>query len=360
MKRVTSLDIARAAGVSQSTVSLVLNGRDGGISEPTRQKVLTAAQELGYKAQPGRGHALARKKRIAAIVPNLESPGYARILSEIRACAEHNGCAVLIFSIETPEAERECREVLLSGRIDAAIFAFTPDTREITSAIAGKLPAVLLGERDDGIGLDSISLNSRQAGALLVDHLYSLGHRRIAFLSGPSSSISRATRLRYQGVAERIDELGLAPHFVRLTQGDYRDGDIFLENVRSGHAMTRRLLANYPDATGIIAVDDLTCLGVYRALQESGRRIPEDYAVCCFDDTSLTQSLYPAVTAIDYNTAIRVKIAFNLLLERFRFPGNEQGTLKSTSDSNLIVRPSTAKKIGYSTHICNNVRSMAE
>lgn len=341
MEKVSGKDIARRTGVSQSTVSLVLSGNGKSISQATQQLVMAAARELGYSRGNHSRKKQQKKKRIAAIVPNLESPVFPYIIKEINACAEKNNYEVYIFNIETEKEEIECSQALVSGMLDGAIFAFTPNNREIADIAEKNMPAVMLGERDDSLNINAVSLNSKEAGKLLAEHLYEIGRRSIAFVSGPSIEVSRAARLRYEGVLEKIIEFGGEKDFIALSQEDYKEDGIFAENVRSGSELTEKIIKEYPQINAVIAADDLICMGVYKAMQENMKNIPQDYAVCCFDDSVLTQSLYPPVTAVDYNTGVRVKIAFNMLADSFARSDNEKGVLKSISNSNLIIRKST-------------------
>lgn len=339
MKKATMTDVARAARVSQTTVSLVLRGKAASISETTRARVREVATALGYPVSP---NARAPETRvIALVVPNLYSPCYAAILNDFERLLDANGYHLLVCNLNNPQLERYYLEICLSGRVDGVVFAFTPASRTLVDGVAGRLPAVLIGERDEQIDMDAINLDSYQAGGMLVRHLYARGHRRIGFLSGPPHEVSLAARRRLEGVRAAAEALGILEGFRQLSLEDYDDdGNVFEEAVRAGMMLTRRSIASGEGLSAMIAVDDITCLGIYRALAEAGMSVPGDMAVCCFENTHLSQALYPDVTSIDTGNSLRAKFAFDLLLERIRTPRGAGMALKTLSDPNLVVRGS--------------------
>lgn len=349
MKGITSRDVARLAKVSQSTVSLVLSdNKKASISEETRRKVIESAQKLGYVYKGSelskRRNTNKRKNIIGVVVPNLVYPYYPRLLDSIEKNLISNNYNMMVCNVDTESSEDYYVELFKNKSIDGVIFAFTPNTDKLINAVDGNIPAVLLGEKDDNINFDTISINSLAAGELLVEHLYSLGHRSIAVLSGKSDTESRAARRRLEGIRSKMHELKLEKNLIFLFNENYKDTtNFFWESVRSGYDLTNKILKDYKNTTVIIGVDDIICLGILEALKDSGLSVPDDMAVCSFDDTYISRITSPKLTTIDPNTHISVRFAIDLLIERINNPNKSRRLYKTEAEPHLEIRGSTNK-----------------
>ena len=191
MGKVTSKDVAQLAGVSQTTVSFVLNKRSGvSISPETTEKVLRAAKALGY-AIPRREH----KKQpitLGLMVPTLSNMYYPFLLQHIEIEAKARGIHVIILNIlRDSKNEASYFEYLRNGTVDGILALFMPQTD-----IPKELPVVIVSENQPGTLTDTLSLNSYQAGYMLADHLLKLGRRDIAYISSPLSNITSARKYR--------------------------------------------------------------------------------------------------------------------------------------------------------------------
>ncbi len=345
MRRVTTQDIAKLAGVSQSTVSFILNNsQKASISEETRARVLKAAEELGYihKSIQKKSNKVL-KDVIAVVVPNMLYSYYPSLVEIIEKHAVLRGYSILLCNLDSPESENYYIDLLSGYSVKGTIFTFTPNTYNIVNAIQGKVPAVLLGEKDENIHLDTIALNSMAAGIILVDHLYALGHRNIAFVSNPSESISRATRRRLEGVRVRMEQLGLKNQLILAFNEEFKYNDVLDGIITGSYDLTKKLIGQNPEVTAIISTDDITCIGIVNALRDLNKSIPDDMALCSFDDTDISRILYPNITSIDHGSHIRVKLAFDLLIERINNPNKTGRYYKTESEPNLIARASTVK-----------------
>lgn len=345
MARITTHDIARVAGVSQSTVSIILNNSNkASISEETRSRVLKVAEDLGYTPKVADKRSKGLRNVLAVVVPNLMYPYYPRLIECIEKQAISRGYSILVCNIDSTESEEYYIDLFLHNWVDGIVFAFTPNTDTIVNAIKGKIPAVVLGEKDDLINLDTIALNSMAAGNILVDHLYSLGHKHIGFISNPSEAVSRATRRRLEGVRVRMEQLGIKENLVHVWNENYCQVDTLEECIASSLELTKKLIAENPQITAIITLDDITCIGVVDAIRQMGKKIPEDLALCSFDDTDISRILNPNVTTIDHGNQIRSKFAIDLLVERIMNQDKSGGIYKTESEPNLVIRESTIKK----------------
>jgi LacI family transcriptional regulator len=203
-KKTTVLDIAKASGVSQSTASMILNKKKNtGFSKDTIQRVVDTAEKLGYIIKPQRRRIEpdAPFSFIAAIVPALSNPYYSMLAQSIKAAAVDQGYGVFICSIED-EADALSRymDMLITLPIRGIIYTFMPYNLEPVREIAGEIPVVIMGDKKGDTSIDTIGLNSLEAGIIITNHLLALGHRNIAFISTPLNMNSLPRRQRLEGI----------------------------------------------------------------------------------------------------------------------------------------------------------------
>ena len=181
MKKVTSQDVAARAGVSQSAVSLILNESDKVLfNEETRQRVVQAAQELGYELPKRKKRAPSSRTGILLLfTPSLNNPFYAELVQTVESYADACGyCVIVCNTLRKPELERYYLETFLKTRVDGMIFTFLPSFPEIVENVADSVPSVLIGEKRAEQPICSIELSNERAGKILSEHLYALGHRK--------------------------------------------------------------------------------------------------------------------------------------------------------------------------------------
>ena len=307
-------DVAERAGVSIATVSRVLSGSPGGRPQ-TRERVQAAARELGYRPS---GVAQSLKRRtthtLGLIVTDIENPFFPDLVRAVEDAAHAAGYAVLLGNgAEDPGREAAYLELLASRRVDGLIVAASnlPERHDRWLA-ATALPAVLINCADSGGRLPAILSDNRQGGRLAVEHLVGLGHRRLGLVRGPERHAASSER---QAGAEGA----LAGAEGALAGADEAqplvvvDGDA---HVAGGEAAGRLLMEREPETTAIVCYNDLTAIGVLRALRSSGRRVPTDVSVVGFDDIPLASYLDPPLTTIAQQTAVMGRWGVDQLLGR--------------------------------------------
>jgi len=281
-------DIARQAGVSEATVSRVLNDRPG-VSADTRQAVLTALDVLGYE-RPDR-----LRKRSAGLVglvtPELENPIFPLFAQIIEsALAQHGYTPVLCTQTPGGVTEDEYVEMLLDRSVAGIIFVSglhadtTTDPDRYRKLIDRPLPIVLVTGYVAGLDAPFISCDDRLAGELAVNHLASLGHKNIGLISGPERYLPVQRKLAgYQGAMRKhglIEMVELSPFF----------------GVEGGHAAADRLLER--GVTGLVCGSDLMALGAIRAARARGLSVPGDLSVVGYDDSPLIAFTDPPLTTL--------------------------------------------------------------
>jgi len=331
----TQEDVAALAGVSRSTVSLVLNNRTDRpipISEETRRKVWEAAEKLGY--QP---NAMARSLRsgqsysIGVLVPNVFNLHYLEILDSIERCLTERGYYLtLVVSNFEAARERRCFHSLFQQRLDGLILMPTfldvmPD--EIATLTELRRPVVLLTPGNDDH--DRVTSDLRQGAEEMMDHLLSLGHTRIAFINGVARG--ELTLQRQAAYREKLEAAGI-PFDERL----------FVScgpTMEDGYRATLALLHGDAHPTAIWTINDLLAVGARRAIHEMGLRVPEDVALAGCDATALAAQMAPPLTTIEIQTEEVGRRAVDILLQRIADPDREP--MQEVLGTRLLIRPST-------------------
>lgn len=285
-RRVTQFDVAKLAGVSQKTVSLVLNNDTTySIPDETRKKVQDAMSSLGYVP-----HRMARGLRnnktytIASIIPDIANPFYPAFLRGVQDVAEAQGYNTIIYNTDgIAEKERRCLISAMESQVDGIIgMFFHAISRDYLEEIS--IPLVELSGAIDLPNIDIVYVDCTEAAMVATTHLIEKGHTRIGFISGvPDQN-------RLIGYTQ-----ALAGHNISRDDALIQYGD-FLEP--GGYAAMKNLLAIHPRPSAVFAANDLMAMGAYQAIREAGLRIPEDIAVVGFDDIPAAKMLTPSLTTV--------------------------------------------------------------
>lgn len=307
---VTVHDVARAAGVSISTVSRALASPER-VAAETRDRVTRAAAELGYRPNhAASGLRMGRTQAVGLLVPDLENPYFASVTKAVQARARAEGYEVFVAdSDEDADAEAELIGALAT-RTDGLLLASPRSGEaELRAALVG-LTAVLVSRElrpepgSEVPEIPSVFVDDADGAAQVIGHLYALGHRKVGVAAGPPSSWSGGRRLAgLTAAAERWDvelvELGtFQPYFAGGTQAaDFA--------VASG-------------ATAVVAFNDLMALGILDRLRQRGVDVPGGMSVVGFDDVPLATLVSPGLTTVRAPLARMGRRAVDLLLARLR------------------------------------------
>jgi LacI family transcriptional regulator len=295
--RPTAADVGRLAGVSPTTVSFVLNNRqDQAISQATRQRVLDAVQELGYR--PNRAAQGLRTKRTATIGYVTDEaavdPFAGGAISGAHDCARrHHSMLLVVHTNRDPRIRRAAIEDLLDRQVDAILFAVVGTRRVTLPEIIVKVPAVLVNcftvRSSLASSLPTVLPDEEGAGYSAARVLLDAGHREIALLLGYAGAWATRTRLR--GIRRALTEAGVDLSDIPIRHGNYR--------ADSGYELTGQVLATGRRPTALLCGNDRMAFGAYLALGEAGLRIPRDMSVVSFDDQDqLAADIKPALTTV--------------------------------------------------------------
>jgi LacI family transcriptional regulator len=331
---VTLRDVARLADVHPGTVSRALNERTRALVSPdTAQRVIAAAEELGYRPNPiARGLKTNRSYTVGVLVPDLTNPLFPPIVRGIEDRLGGAGYTSLIASTDNdPVRERLDVTALRARHVDGFISATARRDDEIVrEMLAAGEPVVLVNGATPGGAAPSVTTDDRTGARLAVDHLVALGHREIAHLGGPQTLATGHRRLEAFVAAMRAAGIEPDPRLIRC-------GATFSEE--EGAWACRELLEDGLRFTAIVAGNDLMALGCYDVLRERGLRCPEDVSVVGCNDIRFADRFDPPLTTVRLPHHEVGATAAELLLERLEDP--DAAPRHVLVEPDLVVRAST-------------------
>jgi alanine racemase len=331
--RIKLNDVARRAGVSEATVSRVINAKPG-VSDHTRADVLAVLAELGY--EPPALRPSHRLRTVGLVVPELDNPIFPAYAQALETRLNAAGCiAVLGCSGRNGTGEGDYLRALIDQNVAGIVVvsgrhAITDADHSPYGEVAERhIPMVFVNGALGSLGVPTVSTDETVAAAMAVEHLANLGHHRIAFLNGPHNHLCVQRRLNGFRAAVTAVGADLEPDLVEST----------MFSVEGGRDGAHRLLE--AGATAIVAGSDVMALGAIRAVREHGLDVPDDVAVVGYDDTDLMAFTDPPLTTIRQPVDAIGTHAVEVLLAQMS--GSPFVTSEYLVRPDLVVRSSTAR-----------------
>lgn len=286
----TIRDVAREAGVSIATVSRVFN-QASLVRQDTCEHVRGVASRLDYwPNSAARSLITNRTSAVGVLLPDLHGEFFSEVIRGIDLAARREKYQVLVSSSHASAETLVAAVRALRGRIDGLIvMAPDADATEAIQDFSTRFPVVLLNPGPVSLECASLSIANFEGAHAAVTHLAGLGHRRIALLRGPAGNADAGERRR--GWKQALHEAGLAAAPELEIAGDFSES--------AGFAAMERLLGLEPRPTAVFAANDCMAVGLLAAAREAGLRVPDDLAVCGFDDIAIARYLTPALTTVD-------------------------------------------------------------
>jgi DNA-binding LacI/PurR family transcriptional regulator len=338
--RLTSQDIARAAGVSRTTVSLVLNGKeDTGISTRTQARVLETAASMGYVPNSAARMLVSGRSRTLGLIlahgDLMSFDAFAPpLMFGISRVCNARGYKLLIEAVEGEHRRNGYLDLVKSKSIDALIVLNSSAEDEgLVRLIDAQFPVILFGS----IGHpkeNSVRSGTDRAAELATEHLLRLGHRRVAHITyAPKWYTGPMERLR--AFRRALDKAKIALDEKLIAYGDF--------SAESGYRAMREILGRGRRFTALFAGNDTIAVGAIAALREAGLSVPRDVAVVGFDDLPIASYCQPALTTVDTKPIVQGEqaalAAFELL------DGRRVGTRRCNLPLKLIIRESCGAKL---------------
>jgi LacI family transcriptional regulator len=309
---VTIRDVAKAANVSISTISHVIN-ETRYVSPDTRERVLAAMKQLNYQHNRVASSLRNRKTHtIGVLLPNSANPYFAEILAGIEsACFEQDYHIIMGNANDDPEREQSYLKVLLSRQVDGILLISTGAFDDSIHLLReNKTPVVMVDRSTELTPVDEIFTDNQGGGYLAAAHLLALGHRRIGCVTGPSFLTPSAARV--QGYRDAFAAAGQNLKEEWIVTGDFQH--------EGGYMAAQKLLALGDMPTAVFVCNDLMAVGVIAALQEAGLRVPQDVSVIGYDNIPLASYSNPRLTTIAQPARELGYLAVERLLERLDDP----------------------------------------
>lgn len=340
-KRVTSQDVAELAGVSRTTVSLVLNNhKQIQISRATREKVIRAATELGYVPNAAAQALASQRSRIIGLIltrslHHISSDAFLpRLLDGILEVIHQHDMRLVVDIIE-PEHQKELYlEMVKAKRIDGILLSGPRFDDEALEALQDiNFPTVLIGQLP-GSNLCSVDVDNRSAARRAVNHLIQHGHDRIACITNAHSNYTASVD-RLNGYKDALESAGLSYRENLVRYGDFK--------VESGYEQMKDLIRSGSVFTAVFVASDMVALGAKAALREHGYVIPNDVALVGFDNLPFSQFTDPPMTTINVPVVELGRQACQMLIDMF-----EDSVVRCEQhllDTQLVVRKSCGSSL---------------
>jgi LacI family transcriptional regulator len=327
----TIKDVAREAGVSVATVSRVLNGH-AAVTPETRERIQRVATELRFTPSSAARSLITRRTHtVGALLPDLHGEFFSELIRGIDLAARARGLHLLVSSSHDNVAEAAAALRAMHGRVDG-LLVMSPhvDAGFLGGNLPPGLPAVLMNTGVDDPAHAAFRVDNFGGAQAMMRHLVSVGHRRIAFISGPEHNHEAQERLR--GYRSALAEL--LPGTPELVlQGDFSDA--------SGERAGQQILtmAQRPDA--VFAANDMTALGCLCSLNRAGLEVPRDIALAGFDDIPICRYVRPALTTVRVPIVELGALALAELATTIESPPGRAPAASRTLRAELVVRQSS-------------------
>lgn len=331
----TIKEVAKRAGVSVGTVSNIIS-QTVPVSPKLRERVLGVILELDYHPNHfARSLKTKQTKMLGMIIPDITNPFFPQLVRGAEDAALQHGYMLVTFNTDDRmEREEEVLAVLRSRRVDGIllIIAHTVGrSLHIERTLAAGVPIVCLDRIPPGLPVDSIATDNRKGAEVCIRHLLSMGHRKIAIITGPMDL--RTAQDRFEGYQSALRQAKLKPDPGLIVQGDF--------HLESGYRLAKDLLLRHTRPTALFVSNGMMALGVVKALEETHFRCPHDIAVATFDDLPIADVFRPRLTAVAQPVYEIGRRGVELLIQRIEGRLPNKKPVRILLDPELKIREST-------------------
>jgi DNA-binding LacI/PurR family transcriptional regulator len=320
-------DVAERVGMSPASVSMVLSNAPGP-SAATRERVLEAAAELGYRPDRTASLLARRRTHLVGVLMELGSAFHAELAADLHEAAEGRGYDVVLSAVTRTRDERRAIETLVDFRCEALVLLGPVAPAAQLAELGRQLPVVVIGRRVTANGVDVVRSADADGVGQAVDHLAGLGHRAIAYVDGGRGPIAADRRRGYR-TAMRRHRLGGQ---LQVIGGDHTEA----AGTRAAQAL---LEAGRPLPTAVVAFNDHCALGLLDAFSRAGVAVPADVSVVGYDDSSLSRLAHVNLTTVSQDARRQAEHAVAAAVERLDHGRTAAGEVVLAP--HLVVRGTT-------------------
>lgn len=338
-KRPTSIDVAKLAGVSRTTVSFVLNNfPDSNISENTRQRVIEAARQLNYHPNAsGRKLASGKSKmiglvRLQSIEQVFNDAFLLQVFVGIEQAASKWGFHVLLKHLDHEKTDGYS-QLITENHVDGIILSGPlQNDPELIQLHKEGVPIILLGQMAN-TNIPFVDVNAEFGSKMAVDHLISCGHKRIAMITNAKMEYSSAQQ-RKSGYLKAIKNAKIKVDESLIKEGDFTPA--------SGYEAMKDLLSLPPYPTAVFVASDVVAIGAIQAIKQAGLRIPQDIEIIGFDDVPMAEFYDPPLSTVRLPAFDLGRLAGDQLIKMIL--GNDTDLPGVLLETELILRESTSTR----------------
>ena len=354
-KKVTSSDVAKRAGVSQATVSMVLNKKyNVSFSKDVIRRVEEAAQELGYELPKRRRKRENRREKLLVVFcPNLTNPYYVMLLQGIESRATEQGFGLFVCNTQRSlELEERYLKMLPALNPQGVIYTCNPSRcfLPVVEELSRTIPFAVINNQNERLDVDAVELDNSKLGRIMARHLLDLGHKHVAYIAPPLTVRQKQRSKRVEGFMKEFREAGLGENVIIKAANESIDKDVpgIDSEYRIGYDLTKELLAEEKNLTAIVGLNDMIAFGILDALYDEKYKVPGDMSVMGCDNTLFAKMYKVSLTTIEHFVIYKGRDACDIIMKKMKTRQSRYADMEPVSiyhveyEPKLVVRGTTS------------------
>lgn len=354
-RKATSSDVAARAGVSQATVSMVLNKKyNVSFSKDVVQRVEQAAEELGYELPRRKKKKEGRRERLLVVLcPNLTNPYYVMLLQGIESRATEQGYGLFVCNTQRSlELEERYLKMIPSLNPEGVIYTCNPSRcfMERVEEMSRRVPIAVINNQNEKLGVDAVELDNSKLGRIMARHLLELGHKKVAYIAPPLTVRQKQRSKRVEGFLKEFKAAGLGENVIIKAANEAIDQDVpgIDSEYRIGYDLTRELLAEHTDVTAIVGLNDMIAFGIMDALYDAKYKVPGDMSVMGCDNTLFAKMHKVSLTTIEHFVIYKGRDACDIIMKKIKTKDRRYADMEPISiyhveyEPRIVVRGTTS------------------
>lgn len=345
-KKVTSTDIAKAAGVSQSTVSMVLNKKyNVSFSKETIEKVEKTAEELGYVLQQRKTRKENKKEKLLVVFcSNLTNPYYVMLLQGIESRAKEQGYALFVCNTQRSlRMEERYLKMMWDLKPAGIIYTCNPSHcfMDRVQELSRKIPVAIINNQNEKLDVDAVELDNSKLGRLMAKHLLELGHRKVAYIAPPLTVRQKQRSKRVEGFLKEFAEAGIKDNvIIKAAKEEFDENIAHIDSeYRIGYELTKELLSETKDITAIVGLNDMIAFGILDALYEAKIKVPADISVMGCDNTLFARMHKVSLTTIEHFVVFKGRDACDIIMKKIASNYTQYSDIEPISTYHVEYEP---------------------
>lgn len=345
-KKATSSDVAKRAGVSQATVSMVLNKKyNVSFSKEVVQRVEQAAAELGYELPKRRKKKENRREKLLVVFcPNLTNPYYVMLLQGIESRATEQGYGLFVCNTQRSlELEERYLKMLPSLKPQGVIYTCNPSRGflPMIEEMSGQIPFAVINNQNEKLNVDAVELDNSKLGRIMAKHLLDLGHKNVAYIAPPLTVRQKQRSKRVEGFLKEFEAAGLGKNVVIKAANESIDRDVpgIDSEYRIGYDLTKELLVEHPELTAIVGLNDMIAFGILDALHDEKYKVPGDMSVMGCDNTLFAKLHKVSLTTIEHFVIYKGRDACDIIMKKIMTRNQKYADMEPVSIYHVEYEP---------------------